>query len=70
VLVRTRGPGRSGGRPSWLLIKHRDNFARKKDIIIEKPRDAISKRTLAEIARDEGGDVALAASGDPPTTSE
>ncbi len=66
VLVRTRGFGRSGGRPSWLLIKHKDPFASKRDIALEEPRSAISNRTLAEIARDEGGDIELAASGDPP----
>ena len=27
----------------------------------------MSKRILAEIARDEGGDIAKAASGDPPS---
>ena len=65
VLVRTRGFGRTS-RPSWLLIKHRDKFASNGDITIEQPLSAVSGRTLAEIARDEGGDVALAATGDPP----
>lgn len=64
VLVRTRGFGKSP-RPSWLLIKHRDQFASDTDITLDAPRSAISGRTLAEIARDEGGDVALAATGDP-----
>jgi bifunctional non-homologous end joining protein LigD len=64
VLVRTRGFGRSGGE-SWLLIKHRDKFASKRDITLEQPRSVLSNRTLAEIARDLGGDVVLAASGDP-----
>jgi hypothetical protein len=65
VLVRTRG-FRRRERPSWLLIKHRDPFAAKCDITLEAPRSAISGRTLAEIARDGGGDVARAATGDPP----
>jgi bifunctional non-homologous end joining protein LigD len=65
VLVRTRGFGRSS-RPSWLLIKHRDLLASKRDITLEAPRSAISGRTLAEIARDGGGDIAQAATGDPP----
>ncbi len=65
VLVRTRGFGRSS-RPSWLLIKHRDAVASKRDITLEAPRSVISHRTLAEIARDGGGDVARAATGDPP----
>ncbi len=64
VLVRTRGLGRSP-RPAWLLIKHRDAYATDRDITVEQPRSALSNRTLAEIARDEGGDVAHAASGDP-----
>jgi bifunctional non-homologous end joining protein LigD len=64
VLVRTRGFGKSS-RPSWLLIKHRDAYASDSDISLEEPRSVLSKRTLAEIARDEGGDVARAATGDP-----
>jgi bifunctional non-homologous end joining protein LigD len=65
VLVRTRGFGRSS-RPAWLLIKHRDAFASKRDITREEPRSVITDRTLAEIASDGGGDVARAATGDPP----
>jgi bifunctional non-homologous end joining protein LigD len=64
VLVRTRGFGKSP-RPSWLLIKHRDVYASDTDIAVEEPRSAVSNRSLAEIARDEGGDVARAATGDP-----
>src|SRR3984893_9103944 len=64
VLVRT---GRRGeGRPSWLLIKHRDEFATEKDIAEEEPRSVVSKRLLVEIARDEGGNLTKAADGDPP----
>jgi bifunctional non-homologous end joining protein LigD len=59
VLVRTRGFGRGGGE-SWLLIKHRE-FASKRDITQEQPRSALSNRTLAEIAREQGGDVGSAA---------
>jgi bifunctional non-homologous end joining protein LigD len=65
VLVRIRP--REGGRPPWLLIKHRDEFASKRDIAEEEPRSVISKRILAEIARDEGGDIVKAATGDPPS---
>lgn len=65
VLIRTRGFGRSN-RPSWLLIKHRDAFASQRDITLDAPRSAISHRSLAEIARDGGGDIARAATGDPP----
>ena len=63
VLVRIRA--REGGRPPWLLIKHRDEFAGKADIAETEPRSVVSKRILAEIARDEGGDIVKAASGDP-----
>jgi bifunctional non-homologous end joining protein LigD len=66
VLVRTRG---FGGRTdkSWLLIKHRDRFASSKDVTVEKPRSVVSSRLLADIARDEGGDVEKALTGDPRT---
>jgi hypothetical protein len=59
VLVRI-----SGRR--WLLFKHRDRFASSKDIALVAPRSVLSDRTLARIAADEGGDVAKAATGDPP----
>jgi bifunctional non-homologous end joining protein LigD len=63
VLVRTRGFG--GSDKSWLLIKHRDEFASDEDIAAEKPRSVLTKRLLADIAKDEGGNVAKAATGDP-----
>ena len=65
VLVRTRGFGGTSGKPSWLLIKHRDQYASTEDIAADEPRSAVSGRLLAEIARDEGGDVEKAATGDP-----
>jgi bifunctional non-homologous end joining protein LigD len=59
VLVHTDGR-------RWLLIKRKDPFASKTvDITLEKPRSVKSRRLLAGIARDEGGDVAKAATGDP-----
>jgi bifunctional non-homologous end joining protein LigD len=65
VLVRTRGrPG--DGKPAWLLIKHRDEWATTQDITELAPRSAVSDRLLIEIARDEGGDLRKAADGDPP----
>jgi bifunctional non-homologous end joining protein LigD len=64
VLVRTRGYGIDAGK-SWLLIKHRDEFASTQDIATHQPKSAVSNRLLAEIARDGGGDVAQAATGDP-----
>jgi len=64
VLVRTHGFG-SKPEKSWLLIKHRDKFASQKDIVAEEPRSVLSKRLLADIARENGGDVERAATGDP-----
>jgi bifunctional non-homologous end joining protein LigD len=59
VLVRT------GGR-KWLLLKRKDEAASKTvDITTAKPRSVTSRRLLAGIARDEGGNVAKAATGDP-----
>lgn len=64
VLVRTRGFGSKTDK-SWLLIKHRDKYASDKDITVSQPRSVLSKRLLADIARDNGGDVEKAATGDP-----
>jgi bifunctional non-homologous end joining protein LigD len=64
VLVRTRGYG-GGRRSSWLLIKHRDQYASTRDVTIDEPRSVVSNRLLAEIAADEGGDVDRASQGDP-----
>jgi bifunctional non-homologous end joining protein LigD len=63
ALIRTRGFG--GSKNSWLLIKHKDTFVSKKDVTVDKPKSVKSKRLLAGIARDEGGDVEKAATGDP-----
>jgi bifunctional non-homologous end joining protein LigD len=64
VLVRTHGFGGSGDK-SWLLIKHKDQFASTEDIAAEKPRSVLSRRLLADIARDGGGNVEKASTGDP-----
>src|SRR5579871_6838042 len=69
VLVRTHGYGSSSGK-SWLLIKHRDEFASSEDIVATEPRSAVSKRLLADIARDSGGDVEKAATGDPQAAAK
>ena len=69
VLVRTRGFGGKADK-SWLLIKHRDQYASKKDIVAEEPRSVLSKRLLADIARENGGDVEKAATGDPVTAAK
>jgi len=65
VLVRTPGYGSSAGRSSWLLIKHRDEYATKRDILVERPYSVLTHRLLAEIAHKGGGDVEKASSGDP-----
>lgn len=65
VLVRTRGFGKSSSRSSWLLIKHRDQYASTEDVTQEMPRSVASRRLLADIAGDEGGDRERAAQGDP-----
>ena len=64
VLVRTRGFS-SRADKSWLLIKHRDQYASTRDIAVEEPRSVFSHRLLAEIARAGGGDVEKASTGDP-----
>jgi bifunctional non-homologous end joining protein LigD len=69
VLVRTRGRYQEG-KPTWLLIKHRDELANTEDIAETQPRSIVSNRLLIEIARDEGGDMEKAATGDPPALLE
>jgi bifunctional non-homologous end joining protein LigD len=64
VLVRTRGYGSKADK-SWLLIKHRDEHASTKDVTEEAPRSVLSERLMADIARDEGGDMERASTGDP-----
>jgi bifunctional non-homologous end joining protein LigD len=61
TLVRTE---RTGPR-KWLLIKGRDTHASTDDITATHPRSVRTKRLLAQIARDEGGNVEKAATGDP-----
>ncbi|MCU1268468.1 MAG: dependent ligase [Acidobacteria bacterium] len=59
ALVRTRDR-------QWLLIKHRDHYAAEGlDVTEVAPASILTRRTLAEIAEDEGGDVRKAATGDP-----
>jgi bifunctional non-homologous end joining protein LigD len=64
VLVRTHGFGGKEGK-SWLLIKHRDEFAAAGEITVEEPRSVLTRRLLADIAREKGGDVEKASTGDP-----
>ena len=58
VLVRTR-------ERQWLLIKHRDKYAKDENVAEAKPVSAVTKRSLAEIAEDEGGNIKKAGTGDP-----
>jgi bifunctional non-homologous end joining protein LigD len=60
VLVRTRDR-------QWLLMKHRDYYTTEEEVTEIAPASILSRRTLAEIAEDEGGDVNKAATGDPKT---
>jgi bifunctional non-homologous end joining protein LigD len=69
VLVRTKGWG-SPSKPTWLLIKHRDEFASDEDVAETRPRSVESNRLLTEIAIDEGGDVEKASTGDPVSEVE
>jgi bifunctional non-homologous end joining protein LigD len=69
VLVRTRGFGSKTDK-SWLLIKHRDKYTSDRDITTSQPRSVFSKRLLADIARDNGGDIEKAATGDPGKPSK
>lgn len=55
---------RTGDR-KWLLMKRKDEYASTADVQETEPRSVRTKRLLADIARDEGGDVAKAATGDP-----
>ena len=58
VLVRTRGR-------QWLLLKHRDYYTTNEDVTEIAPVSILTRRTLAEIAEDEGGNVRKASTGDP-----
>ena len=50
VLVRTRGR-------QWLLLKHRDYYTTDEEVTELAPVSILTRRTLAEIAEDEGGNV-------------
>ncbi len=60
VLVRTRGR-------QWLLMKHRDYYTTEEDVTELAPVSIFTRRTLAEIAEDEGGNPKKASTGDPKT---
>jgi bifunctional non-homologous end joining protein LigD len=56
VLVRLRHDRSGGKRTNWLLIKHRDEFARegKANNILDDDRSAASGRTMEQIAAGKG----------------
>lgn len=56
VLVRMRRDRDGGKRTNWLLIKHRDEFARegKANDILDEDRSVASGRTMEEIAAGKG----------------
>lgn len=58
VLVRTRDR-------QWLLMKHRDYYTTEEEVTELAPVSILTRRSLAEIAEDEGGNVKKAATGDP-----
>jgi len=57
ALVRTRGFGRSASKPSWLLIKHRDDEARpetESSLTGKYVKSVTTNRTMDEIAEGSG----------------
>jgi bifunctional non-homologous end joining protein LigD len=56
VLVRMKGDRYGGKRTNWLLIKHRDEFARNGEAndILDEDRSVASGRSMAEIAAGKG----------------
>ncbi len=56
VLVRMKGDRFRGNRTNWLLIKHRDEYARPgdKDALLAEDRSVASGRAMAEIAAGKG----------------
>src|SRR5882757_2123499 len=56
VLVRMKGDRFGGKRTNWLLIKHRDEYARPgdNDALLAEDRSVASGRTMAQIAAGKG----------------
>jgi bifunctional non-homologous end joining protein LigD len=56
VLVRMRNDRTGGKRTNWLLIKHRDEYARetKDNKVLEEDRSVASGRSMQEIAEGKG----------------
>jgi bifunctional non-homologous end joining protein LigD len=57
VLVRMSGDRFGGSRKNWLLIKHRDKWARStaQGNVLKKDRSVASGRTMSQIAAGKGG---------------
>jgi len=56
VLVRMRHDRNGGNRTNWLLIKHRDEYAKEGEAndVLEEDRSVASGRTIAEISEGRG----------------
>jgi bifunctional non-homologous end joining protein LigD len=56
VLVRMRHDRNGGKRTNWLLIKHRDDYAKEGDAndVLDEDRSVASGRTMAQIAAGKG----------------
>jgi bifunctional non-homologous end joining protein LigD len=56
VLVRMRADRNGGKRTNWLLIKHRDDFAKegKANDVLDADKSVASGRTMAQIAEGKG----------------
>lgn len=67
VLVRMKNDRNGGKRTNWLLIKHRDDYARegKKNDILAEDRSVASGRTMDEIAAGKGKRPAPFMTGKP-----
>jgi bifunctional non-homologous end joining protein LigD len=64
VLVRMKHDRFGSKRNNWLLIKHRDEFAREDDSVIDQARSVASGRTMEQIAAGKGrGPKAFMAAG-------
>ena len=50
ALVRMKFGDRSAGKPQWLLIKHRDEFASDSDVVADNMTSVTTGRTMKEIA--------------------